>query len=397
MKRKSSILFVDDEVAILESFRVRFRKDRDRWDMFFVASGEAALEKIRQRPFDVIISDMRMPIMNGAELLLQVQQERPDICRIILSGQSHQGSILQVLPAAHRFLSKPLDADSLRSVINRVTESQQNLQNNEVQTRVGRVKALYSSPKVLEALNDLLAQSTVDMDLVAELISSDPAIAARLLQITLSSYAGAAVNGLSIERAVKHLGSVSIKRLLLKDELFLAADSNSRAQTEDAQGHALQVANFAKKISLSPATDEVYIAGLLHNIGGLVLAACSGGPNQKEASGVCVAEMEFLGSDMSTLGVSHSTVGAYLLSLWGLPETVVEAVANCHSPCKQGSSDCYVLLAVHVAIALLGELREDQSKVTTFLNEKFVEEMQASEYLSSWRSQAADIARNVNA
>jgi CheY-like chemotaxis protein len=71
------ILFVDDESRILEGLQRMLRPQRQHWEMAFASSGEAALKLLEERPFDVIVSDMRMPVMDGAALLTHVRDRFP--------------------------------------------------------------------------------------------------------------------------------------------------------------------------------------------------------------------------------------------------------------------------------------------------------------------------------
>ena len=86
---KKRILFVDDEVMILKGLQLMLRSMRGEWEMEFVESAEAALRVLSQRTFDVIVSDMRMPGMNGAELLAEVMKRFPATVRLILSGYAN--------------------------------------------------------------------------------------------------------------------------------------------------------------------------------------------------------------------------------------------------------------------------------------------------------------------
>ena len=107
MTARPHILFVDDEPMILGGLRRMLRPSRDRWDMSFVDSGEAALAVLRAQPCDVIVSDFRMPGMNGAQLLELVRRDHPGTARVILSGHANQESMLSIMVLAHEFLTKP--------------------------------------------------------------------------------------------------------------------------------------------------------------------------------------------------------------------------------------------------------------------------------------------------
>src|SRR4051812_10136538 len=101
------ILFVDDEPALLDGLRGRLRKMRAQWEMVFVESGPRAITEMEHRPVDVIVTDMRMPAMDGAELLALVANRWPETVRIVLSGYSEDEQSRKLLPIAHQILSKP--------------------------------------------------------------------------------------------------------------------------------------------------------------------------------------------------------------------------------------------------------------------------------------------------
>jgi DNA-binding NtrC family response regulator len=116
MKR---ILFVDDEPLVLEALRRMLRGMRQEWEMEFVTGGAAALQAMAAHPADVIVSDMRMANMNGAELLNEIMRLYPKTIRFILSGYADTEMIMQCVGGTHQFLSKPCDGETLRSLIRR--------------------------------------------------------------------------------------------------------------------------------------------------------------------------------------------------------------------------------------------------------------------------------------
>ena len=113
------ILFVDDDVDVLESLRDALRKDRQRWDLAFATGGDAALEELAQRPRNVVVSDMRMPGMDGAELLTRIKAQHPTVARLVLSGHAEQEAMERAMRVAQEFLSKPCQIAVLRATIER--------------------------------------------------------------------------------------------------------------------------------------------------------------------------------------------------------------------------------------------------------------------------------------
>ena len=109
---KTRILFVDDEPNVLEGLKRMLRGKRDEWDLAFAGTGPEALEILQREPLDGTVSDMRLPGMDGPQLLTEVQRRHPLIVRIVLSGQSDQAMILQSVRPAHQYLTKPCDAET---------------------------------------------------------------------------------------------------------------------------------------------------------------------------------------------------------------------------------------------------------------------------------------------
>ena len=141
------VLFVDDEQAILDGLRNSLRKERKRWDMTFALGGQQALEDMKQTPADVVITDMRMPGMDGAELLRHIQRDFPAAARIVLSGQAERESIMRALPVTHQFLHKPCDGETLRAVIEQ-THALHKLMQNPALDRARRQARAHSGRAV---------------------------------------------------------------------------------------------------------------------------------------------------------------------------------------------------------------------------------------------------------
>src|SRR5438128_1673081 len=112
-----SILFVDDEPNLLDGLRRMLRSLRHEWSVEFMSSAEEALHVLAQRPFDVLVTGMRMPGMDGAELLAEVRDRYPDVVRIVLSEHGDQQAILRSVRLTHQYLAKPCDAETLKAVV----------------------------------------------------------------------------------------------------------------------------------------------------------------------------------------------------------------------------------------------------------------------------------------
>ena len=189
MKR---ILFVDDESNILDGIRRSLHADRERWDMQFVVGGEAALKVCAGSSFDVVISDMRMPGMDGATLLGHIRDRFPNTARIILSGFSDATLATRAILVAHRFLAKPCNASELHSAIERVCAMQDLLSSPKLRGIVGAVGELPSLSATYTDLTHALKDPKTSIQQVAEIIERDIAMSAKVLQLANSAFFGLA-------------------------------------------------------------------------------------------------------------------------------------------------------------------------------------------------------------
>ncbi len=117
------ILFVDDEENVLRALRRLFR--REPWTLGFARSGAEALEVFeRDGPYDVVVSDQRMPGMTGVELLRRLRAVRPQCVRIVLSGHTDVNAVIEAVNegAIYKFLTKPWDDEVLRTSVAEAAE-----------------------------------------------------------------------------------------------------------------------------------------------------------------------------------------------------------------------------------------------------------------------------------
>ncbi len=349
---KYRILFVDDEEPVLDGLRNLLRRQRHEWDMVFAVGSAAGLAQVEQHPFDVVISDMRMPGMNGAELLERVRDVQPRAARIVLSGYSEQESFLRALPVAHQLLAKPCEADELKAVIARTCAVQAILANDRMRELVGRLDRLPSPPRSYGELTRLCNDPNADLDSISKIIEQDPAMASRVLQLVNSAYFSLPSRTSSVPRAISFLGISLLRGIALTAQLFDQVEKQAVAgfSTAETQQHSLLVARIAKRIVRDPKDAETaFTAALLHDVGKLVLAFAL--PEQYAAAIAAAASGEAF-AERTRFGIGHAELGAYLLGSWGLPVSIVDAVGDHHNVHLRDEVSP-VLLAVHIADALV--------------------------------------------
>jgi putative nucleotidyltransferase with HDIG domain len=383
------VLFVDDEPYVLSGLRDMLRKQRKQWHMVFALGSEQALAELAHGSFDVVVSDMKMPGLDGAQLLERVKREHPAAARIILSGYAERESVLNALPVAHQFLAKPCDADVLRGAIERTCSIQALLGDERVRSAIGRVDRLPSVPQIYWDLAQAIADPSASLVHVAEIVERDGAMAAKILQLVNSSYFAVAQKQTSVAAAVAYLGTDLLKALTLTAHVFtMDARRVPGFELGKLQDHSLRVARIAKRFfdDRTRAT-EAFTAAIVHDIGKIVLAMSF--PDQygellARCRGNMALEHE---TEVEIFGVSHAEVGAYLLGLWGLPFGVVEAVAYHHRP-EFFASELVVGLHVADALAHAADAAEGDEKPGALLALEAVEASQWGSKLPKWRAEA---------
>jgi HD-like signal output (HDOD) protein len=350
------ILFVDDEVLILEGLRARLHRMGQSWEMTFAESGARALQELEAHPYDVIVSDMRMPSMDGSQLLRIVSERWPETIRIVLSGFSEMQQTMRLVPIAHQFLSKPCQPAELENVIDRCLALQKVLKEPALRAVVGRVQRLPAVPRTFAKLQSAMANEAVTCHEVAGIVAADPPVAAKFLQLANSAFFRLSRRITNIEQAVTHLGFSNARNIVLSAEVFSGwsgKSAHTAVDLERLQQHSQRVADIASALTARmPISDEAILAALVHDIGYWVLIQeC---PRELEQSLTLALErgISLREAELQVIGSTHAEIGAYLLGIWGLPCSVIEAVAHHHAPTRVAQAGFDVLAALAVAVAL---------------------------------------------
>jgi HD-like signal output (HDOD) protein len=331
-----NIVFVDDERELLEGLRSRLYKHRAEWDMKFVVSGDEAIAIFEKQPVDLIVSDVRMPGMDGGQLLTVVKQRWPTAMRIIVSGYSDPVQAVRLTSLAHQYVAKPCDDRQLENIIERCFHLKALLAQESLRNVVGRIGKLPAMPKTYGRLQTALSQPTVTAAQIADIVNADAAIAGKVLQITNSAFFRLRKPIVRVKDAVTYLGFATIRNLVLSAEIFSEwkiPEGLPQVNPERLQNHAQYAAAACKALAVGRASpDDAWLAGLLHDIGYWVLIQES--PTEL-AQALALSRRErrpLLECEREMTGATHAEIGAYLLGLWGLPYSIVEAVALHHAP-----------------------------------------------------------------
>ena len=390
---KRHVLFVDDDPLLLQGLKRMLWSLRGEWEMYFVEDGQRALDLLQQRPIEVIISDMLMPGMDGAELMKQVWKRYPHVIRIILTGDSDKHRILRSVVPTHQFLVKPCDAETLKSTVDRAYQLQKLLQNDDIAKLVNGIVKLPSVPTLYTRLLNEIQSDNPSLEVVSDIIGQDLTMSARLLQLVNSAFFNLPNQIKNPRQAVNLLGLNNIQALVLYVNLFSGEDDIKAVKgfsLKEIWKHSMKVGNLTRKIvssekHTSEQASDAFCIGLLHDLGQVILAQI---PQYQDI--VLSTEKGFesedqLNQEYQMLRTSHAEVGAYLLGIWGLPNHFVETVAYHHCPSKfdKGSED-KTLTALHVAENLIGSEGDKPEQAFERFDNSYIEANKLQVKLQEW-------------
>lgn len=386
------VLFVDDEPKVLDGLRRMLRPMKAQWDMDFVASGSEALARFAARPYDVIVSDMRMPGMDGLQLLQTVREQYPQVVRFILSGQTDREAMLRSVGAIHQFLSKPCEQDVLKARVTRALDLQRLLQSPRLRQLVAGIGILPSLPSLYVDLMDEVRSPQSSIQKIVAIISRDIGMTAKILQIVNSSLFGLTPPVTNLPHAINLLGLEIIQGLALTTQVFgqFQKSPEQAAGLEALWAHSLATGTAARMIAKAEGADamfveETFLAGLLHDIGILALSTKSGGQydllwqqGTKEGEGLITSERRALGG-------GHAEVGGFLVGLWGVSDAIVEAIAYHHEPLQTATS-CSPLTVVCAVHQFVSAAHGPQLEGLEGNHEDYFRQVNVLDRLPAWRA-----------
>lgn len=365
---KPQILFVDDEAKILQGLKRTLRPLRNEWDVDFAVGGAEALEKMAAQPADVVVSDMRMPGMEGSVLLDRVREAYPATVRFVLSGQCDEDSVYRLTANSHQFFAKPCDAERLTAAIRAVLARREAVASADCRLAAARAAILPGDPEIDATLRTALL-ADAPLEEVTELVAGDPALVVKLLQLSGSAYFGTGSGVTSLGQAMQRLGAETLKRLILDHDLPALLSGNAEAAS--IWQRSRDCASLARQIARSEELGEEAIgmaglSGLLLRAGDLLLTA--------EGDRVCRTQ--------------SAALGAYLLALWGVPRPIVEAVAFHAAPAAAPDPQNRLLAVVHAAAHLTAD---PEAAERPDLDLGFLEQLGLEARVPVWSEAAAQV------
>ncbi|MDP2699897.1 response regulator [Thalassospira sp.] len=401
----NKVLFVDDNTNVLNGLRRRLRAACPSWTTSFAASGAEALALCEQNSFDVVVTDMRMPGMDGAELLGHVRKYIPDAARIILSGFSEDEAILRTVGPAHQYLAKPCDDELLIETIQHTLELRKILTTPKLRMLIGNIEALASPPDTYTRLVQALEDPRVGQERITAIVSSDIALTAEVLKLTNSAYFSLPAKVTTISHAVRMIGTETLKSLALFVGIFrtfegsIGTNLQIKNLCQRSQQIGVSAALIAEKEKLDKSTCQILPAiGMLSHVGSLVLYLNYSKQMEEAVALIEREKITIIEAEQQQFGAAHPEIGAYLLGLWGFPEQVVQTVTYHHRPFDFPHNDMTGLTAIYAAQLLSREVAKQgydvEGDIETKIDIPYLTRIGKVDRIPVWRDIVATVLKS---
>jgi len=349
-----------------------------------------ALEAVKAKPPDLVVSDQLMPGLQGSQLLEEVRAISPTTVRVIMSGYVALNK-LTLITSAHQYLAKPFDSAHLRQLIQRSFAARDRIKDGGLQKVITGLKSIPSLRQVHQSLLSELEDNRHASTSVGHLVSADAGLSIKVLQLANSPLFGQGELITSPVDAVICLGTDLVAALVFSQTLFRYYENLSQADIDVARiwSHCWEMAylaqHFCREKGLTrKAGEEAFLAGLLHESGRLILsdnfpdqfhAACEAARRSRSPLAPRLRETFQTGAPQLT---------AWLLELWGLPVSVIDAIAALDKPEPPPHGAFSVPAALYIADCLAGRKSPADAFVPEDLDPAYVTAVGCTGDIGAW-------------
>ncbi len=354
------VLVVDDDPLILKALHRTFCVRWPAWEIVAVASGAMAVGWLTRTPFDLVLTDMQMPGMDGSLVLKMARELQPNAVRVVLSGHAPLLRIMEAQGDYHRFLTKPIDPNELMTILGGYCLDGSDAGTQKARALVAGLEGIPCIPRNLVRLRALLQSPNPSLAAIHREVSLDIGMAAKILKLVNSAYLSFGRSITDLNQAVKYLGATVIHELVMGQNV-LASAVDVTPEGLDLEGlwsHCQSVGQEASALVLKEtgseaAAAEAYSIGLLHDVGMVVLATLPSSGYRAILDEVAAKGANLPALERAKYGTDHVQIGAQLMSLWGLPESFISAIREHHAH-RLEDHTTLISLALQVAQVPLG-------------------------------------------
>jgi len=358
-----AILFVDDEVSVLKAIRRQLFDSV--FELHFAESGHEAIALLEDTEVDIIVTDYKMPIMNGISLLKIVKKRFPDITRLILSGYVQQDAVMQALISgvASTYFSKPWNDVSIEEKLLNIMKIRGAMRDKELLSLIQSVGKLPVLPDIYNEV-EIAIQNEDSLDKIVSILEKDVSLTTRVLQIANSAFYGLNNNS-SLKHAISYIGQNALKDIMLLYALTEAEDISDyqleKLRDLSTQGVILNRAliSLLEEIVTNQQAAFTSSIGILMQVGKIIqlkyFPLIYNKINDYMAEHGCTyfeADIE-VGEE----GANYLVLGGYFLDLWNIPLMAVESVMFSQSPEKASEEYRDIVEIIGMGVRLFDTVR----------------------------------------
>jgi len=307
---------------------------------------------LEKNPQMVVVTDMKMPQMTGAQLLFEVKRRYPTMMRIVLSGYYEQEGVYRSVGPAHAYLMKPCTGESMIIAIERAIKLGAMLTSQSLNNFVASLSHPPKPPAIDFAIAHELESQNANTESIIGILESAGVTGALVSEFLASSFRESGKKAVDL----RSVGLDQIRALILRDALF-EQYADSLNNIDVLRKWNRNIARCAEAVMASETSDnnilsETFCAGILSAIGITIMA---GNHPEKYAAVQKVVEETGLAlaqAETEAFGIAHGVLGAHYLHQWGFVNSVVEACAYHHVPVERIGTILSTTTIIHVAEAL---------------------------------------------
>ncbi len=386
------ILLVDDDPMLLDGLEGLFFDRMDEWEVETAEGGARALELLEEAPFDLMITDMRMPQMSGAELLSRARDSYPDMLFFILSGHAQEEELLRAMALAHRYLAKPCAASELFDAIESGFRLLETLERGQFRSRPDLFAQIGSAFDGVRGLLTMIDNERTTFRDAARVIGENVFLATRVIQVANSALYAGARSCHHLEAAIARIGFPVLKSILIEVELRQAFCELDLASFQIIQNELRLIASVASLLSSQQQqSGEHFLNGLLQGVGMFAMALEVGEDYAAQCERCTRAEL--VSYERDTFGVSHHIISAHLLQLWGFEPDLAEMIEGIGEAGWELREPTDARFIQELAMALLDKVQAEETGAPSEWDEDAVIERVG---LARWEHWVTEVSELVN-
>ncbi len=365
------------------------------WELTRLDNGDALLELLKQCHCDAVLLSCSLRAAADISLMQKVAYIQPKAIRIFIGGQYwNQEQRAKASDISHRIYPEQVKMPELASRLNYLCKITRLLNRSSLHEYIGNLNCLPTPPGVYRELTEAIHSEVADAMAISKIIERDPGVAAQVMRQVNSAYFGFQREITNLREAVTLLGLRNLRGLALSSHLnsqFKQSADWKDFSFERMHERSLLVARLAQAISRKAGAskttqDHAFLGGLLHDLGVLILASHDPEQYRKVLRYSAKKQKPLYLVEKAVYSFFHGEVGAALLAMWRLPESVVESVMLHHVPHLSADTGFTALTAVHVADALLPSIDAiGQCNMASELCTRYLEQIGVASEVPQWR------------